>query len=79
MSKAVQTTSGFGMYDHPVSSSWRGKAMKQVPTFKVRKVTPLTDAQLLRRLIELKKLRERVHMAEVAMRPGANLTLARHR
>ena len=53
--------------------------MKQVPTFKVRKVTPLTDAQLLRRLIELKKLRERVHMAEVAMRPGANLTLARHR
>ena len=53
--------------------------MKQVPTFKVRKVTPLTDAQLLRRLTELKKLRERLRKAEVAMRSGAYLTLARHR
>jgi hypothetical protein len=54
--------------------------MKQKPcVLKGRKIAPPSDAQLLRRIIELQKLRERVRLAEVAMKPMSGTALARHR
>jgi enoyl reductase-like protein len=52
--------------------------MKHAPVLKVRKVAPVTVAELLRRLIELQKLRERVRLAEVAMKTRAETILPRH-
>jgi hypothetical protein len=44
-----------------------------------RKVAPPSHAQLLRRIIKLQKLRERVQLAEVSMKPRTDAHLARHR
>ena len=56
-----------------------GKSMKQTAwVLKGRRVYAPTNAQLLHRLIALQKLRERVRLAEVAMKLRSNTALARH-
>jgi hypothetical protein len=48
----------------------------KVHASKGRKVTRPTDALLLKRLIELQKLREQVRLAEVSMKPGQDASHA---
>jgi hypothetical protein len=45
---------------------------------KDRNVALPTDAQLLRRIIELQNLREQVRLAEVAMKTKTDTTINRH-
>jgi hypothetical protein len=63
----------------PFRVQWEGLTMKQKPyVLKGQKIAPPSDAQLLRRMIELQKLRERVRLAEVAMKPRPDTSLAQH-
>jgi hypothetical protein len=63
----------------PFRVQWEGLTMKQKPyILKGQKIAPPSDAQLLRRMIELQKLRERVRLAKVAMKPRPDTSLAQH-